>query len=193
MAYIRCVSSLSLALLLAACASAPGPSSRGSASNDLRLCGGGIVSNAPRSDARGEVVDFAPVVRLRGNTLLRAPVAGCLSSGFGPRRGGAGSFHKGIDLYTGRPRAVLAGGAGVVTFVGRQRGYGRVVIISHERGVETRYAHLSSIARGLSPGDRIVQSERIAMTGDTGNASAVHLHYEILVDGQARDPLTLGM
>ena len=182
-------SSAALAFALAACATAPGPPT--AQSGALFVCAGG-VSNAPATDGRGRVKGYQPVASLRGARLLRAPVEACVSSGFGPRRGGAGSFHEGLDLYTGRPRAVAAGGDGVVEFIGSQRGYGRTIVIRHGSGLKTRYAHLSSYARGLKPGDRVYQGEQIAMTGRTGNATAVHLHYEILVRGRPVDPLRAG-
>lgn len=155
----------------------------------LYLCQGMRVSNAPAVTGRSAVADFTPLIAIRAVRLLRAPVDACMSSGFGPRRGGAGSFHYGLDLFTGRPRAVGAGGDGVVAFAGSQRGYGRVVIVDHGDGVTTRYAHLSSLAPRLRRGDRLRQGEVLGATGDSGNATAIHLHYEIRVDGVAIDPL----
>lgn len=129
---------------------------------------------------------------MRGKKLLRAPVAACVSSGFGPRRGGAGSFHHGVDLFTRGPSPVYAGGDGVIESVQTLRGYGKTVLITHGRGIKTRYAHLSEYARGLKSGARVSRGEMIGRTGRTGNATAIHLHYEILVDGRRQNPLTVG-
>lgn len=177
-------------LTLAACASAPG-SGIGGANSQLSLCSGTSISNAPATDARGVLINYQPQTNVAGVWLYRAPVDACVSSGFGPRRGGAGRFHEGVDLYTGRPRAIVAGGDGVVEFIGKQRGYGRTIVIRHSNLVQTRYAHLSSYERGLSRGDRVRRGTLIGQTGDSGNATAVHLHYEILVRNRPVDPLTV--
>ena len=73
-----------------------------------------------------------------------------------------------------------------------QRGYGLVIEIAHANGVITRYAHLSSVAPELREGERVSAGQPIARTGRTGNATAVHLHYEILVDGRPLDPVRAG-
>ena len=189
---MRCVFVLVGFLGLAACATGPaGPGGAGPAQDALYVCAM-RVSNAPATDSAGRIRGFDPTVQIAGVYLLRAPVAACVSSGYGPRRGGAGSFHEGLDLYTGSPRKVVAGGDGVIEFVGSQRGYGRTVVIRHNARVKTRYAHLSSYADGLREGRRVRQGEALGKTGRTGNATAVHLHYEILLRGRPVDPLTAG-
>lgn len=190
---MRFVVFVGLSSLVVGCATAPGPGGAPSgAPPRLSVCAGGGISNAPPTDGRGRITGFDPIAYVDGTALLRAPVNGCVSSGFGPRRGGAGSFHEGLDLYTGRPRTVVSGGDGVIEFIGSQRGYGRTVTIRHSRSVKTRYAHLSSYAGRLREGARIRQGEPIGMTGATGNATAVHLHYEILVRGRPINPISAG-
>ncbi|MEZ5891569.1 MAG: M23 family metallopeptidase [Parvularculaceae bacterium] len=185
-----------LACLAAACATTParqaGASSRATISSDLQLCPGVVISNAPSADGSRRISGYHAIANVSGATLYRAPVKACVSSGYGPRKGGASSFHKGVDLYTGEPRTVYAGGDGVVSAVGNFSGYGNTVLIDHGRGVETRYAHLSDIAQGVRRGARVAMGEPIGRTGKTGNATAVHLHYEILVGGRAHNPLTIG-
>ncbi|MEM9494761.1 MAG: M23 family metallopeptidase [Pseudomonadota bacterium] len=179
----------SLAMMMAA-ACATAPQGQG-ASSKLAVCPG-RVSNAPPTDGRDRIRNFSATVNVRGAIIERAPVAGaCLSSGYGPRRRGGGRFHYGIDLYTKGPRPIRAGGDGVVEMVDRLRGYGRTVVIRHKRGVKTRYGHLSSYAKGLRPGRRVRRGEIIGKTGESGNATAIHLHYEIIINGKARDPLGL--
>lgn len=178
------------AVALAACATAPAPSAGAPYSkHDLQVCPGMRVSNAPPVGSRGEITAYSPLTVIRGVMLARAPVDACLSSAYGPRSGGAGSFHDGLDLYTGSPRPVLAGGDGRIASILQQRGYGLVIEIDHRNGVSTRYAHLSAIAPGLRSGAHVAAGEEIARTGRTGNATAVHLHYEILVDGRPVNPL----
>jgi murein DD-endopeptidase MepM/ murein hydrolase activator NlpD len=132
---------------------------------------------------------FAPV---RGIFVALAPVDGCLSSGYGARPGGRGAFHNGVDFATGRvPRPIYAAADGVVAEAQTRTGYGSQIVIDHGNGVETRYAHLSSYADGVKPGARVRRGEAIGMTGSTGVANGIHLHYEILVDRRTIDPLAI--
>jgi murein DD-endopeptidase MepM/ murein hydrolase activator NlpD len=180
-----------LPFALAACATAPSaPPPDGAFPRAMGLCSGD-VSNAPEADGRGRIEEFTPFVELRGVILARAPVAGCLSSGFGPREGGAGKFHAGIDIATVTPKPVRAAADGVVARADYQGAWGNKILIEHRRGVETRYAHLSEYAPRIVRGVRVSAGEVIGYTGKTGNATGVHLHYEILVDGRALNPLTL--
>lgn len=186
----RKAAALAMALALAACATTPiRTASAPFSARSLSLCSGVSVSNAPAASNSREIFSYTPFTRIRGVTLARAPVEACVSSGYGPRSGGAGSFHEGVDLFTGSPREVFAGGAGRVHTIGEQRGYGLTVEIRHADGVTTRYAHLSSVAPELSEGSRVSAGQRIARTGRSGNATAVHLHYEIRVGGRPQDPL----
>jgi len=183
------------AVTLSACVSSGSRDSvspKGSIRSALRICPGGGISNAPPTNDHGEVSRFTPIANISGVFLARAPVNACISSGFGPRRGGAGRFHYGLDLYTRSPSAIHAAGDGVIEEMKSQRGYGRTILIRHSGRVKTRYAHLSSYARGLRQGDHIRQGQVIGLTGESGNATAVHLHYEIIVNGKPRNPLTVG-
>jgi len=175
-------------LLLSVNACATSPSDPVTSNAELKLCKT-RVSNAPRTDNAGYIVNYNPFIEVRGITLARSPVSGCLSSGFGPRRGGAGRLHKGIDLYTGEPRVIIAAATGDVIEVGNQRGFGRTILIRHRNGVMTRYAHLSSYAPHIREGMRVKAGTLLGRTGKSGNATAVHLHYEILVKGKAINPL----
>lgn len=190
-----------IACLAAACASTPAHRTDRHAApgvspvaSTLTLCPGVRIANAPATDGARRIIDYTPETYVRGEALYRAPVSACVSSGFGPRSGtgGAGGFHNGVDLYTRSPAPVYAGGDGVVKAVTQMRGYGNIVIIRHRNGVETRYAHLSEFAPGLRPGARVRRGDTIGRTGRTGNATAVHLHYEVLVDGRRQNPLTVG-
>ena len=131
------------------------------------------------------------MTRVSGATLARAPVRGCLSSGFGPRHDRAGT-HAGIDLSTRHPHPIYAAGAGVVESIGTINGYGKTVLIQHNARVKTRYGHLSSYDSKIHVGHKVRQGDVIGRTGKTGNATAVILHYEIIVDGAPRDPLSVG-
>jgi murein DD-endopeptidase MepM/ murein hydrolase activator NlpD len=183
---------LAAALALAACATAPQRGGAPYSAASLALCPGVAISNAPAAAGNRQILSYTPFTRVRGVMLARAPVNSCVSSAYGPRSGGAGSFHEGVDLYTGSPRAVVAGGDGRIQSIGTLRGYGLTIEIRHARGVSTRYAHLSSVAPNLRAGMSVAAGETIARTGKSGNATAIHLHYEILIDGRPRDPLRVG-
>ncbi len=195
---LRALAALMTALFIAACATTPSTTPRATSSlptgigADLKLCPGLNVANAPSVHSGRNIANFTPYTNVRGVSLLRAPVDACFSSGFGPRRGGASRTHRGIDLYTGAPRTIRAAGDGTVTFMGVQSGYGYTLVINHGSGVETLYAHLSRFGDGLARGVRVRQGDPIGRTGETGNATAVHLHYEILIDGRAQNPLLVG-
>ena len=190
---MRRVIAVFLTASLTACATAPAPDQRDAGiSSSLTLCPGTHISNAPEIDQHRRIVNYSAQTRVGGTTLYRAPVNACVSSGFGPRRGGAGSFHSGVDLYTRSPAPIYAGGDGIIEAVETMRGYGKTVMIRHRTGLKTRYAHLSRYASGLRPGARVTRGDHIGHTGDTGNATAVHLHYEIISGGRARNPLTIG-
>lgn len=177
------------ALALAACATAPERVAAPPPANALYLCPKIFIANAPPAGPDGRLSFYTPFLLVRGLALRRAPVEACLSSAYGVRTGGAGIVHDGLDLYTGEPRAVVAAASGRVAFVRQQNGYGLTIEIDHGRGVATRYAHLSSLAPDAREGARVAAGETIARTGRSGNATAVHLHYEIRIDGFPADPL----
>lgn len=106
------------------------------------------------------------------------------TSGFGPRWG---RMHNGTDFAAPVGTDIHAAGDGVVTFAGWSGGYGRLIKIRHDNGVETRYAHLSQIR--VSVGERVSRGELIGDMGNSGRSTGSHLHYEIRVNGQAVDPM----
>lgn len=107
------------------------------------------------------------------------------TSGFGRRWGRA---HEGIDMAGPVGTPIYTTGDGVVTFAGRQSGYGILIKVQHELGVETRYAHLSAIS--VKVGQRVSQGERIGAMGNTGRSTGPHLHYEVRMKGRAVDPMS---
>lgn len=113
------------------------------------------------------------------------------TSGFGYRRDprGAGTrMHSGVDWAGPQGTPIFASGSGVVTHAGRQSGYGNLVIIQHDFGLESYYAHLSSIA--VNVGQRVSRGDRIGGMGATGRTTGVHLHYEIRSGGRPINPMT---
>ena len=106
------------------------------------------------------------------------------SSNYGARWG---RRHEGIDMALPVGNAVHSTAEGVVIFAGWQRGYGNVIKIQHELGIETRYGHLSKIH--VSQGQRVSRGTRIGDSGNTGRSTGPHLHYEVRVNGTAVDPM----
>ena len=101
--------------------------------------------------------------------------------------------HKGVDYAAATGTKVKATADGVVSFVGTQGGYGKVVMINHQGRYTTVYGHLSRYAKGLRQGQRVEQGEIIGHVGMTGLASGPHLHYEFKINGQHRDPLRVAL
>lgn len=101
--------------------------------------------------------------------------------------------HKGVDFAAPIGTKVRATADGAVSFVGKQGGYGNVIMINHQGRHETVYGHLSKFAKGLRRGQRVAQGEVIGYVGMTGMTSGPHLHYEFRLDGQQRDPMRIAL
>src|SRR5699024_4727309 len=97
--------------------------------------------------------------------------------------------HYGVDLAAPMGTPIKAAASGHVKFVGRDGGYGRLVILDHFDPYSTRYGHLSRFADGLHKGDFVHQGQVIGYVGCSGEALGPHLHFEIRVDGVPKPPL----
>lgn len=162
--------------------------------SQLIACNGGAGSNLGEIGYRGESLLYTPYIDTPAGPLLRNPTEGaCLSSGFGWRGSlDSGRQHNGLDLANPNGGFIYAAGDGRIAYADYRGGYGNVVEIDHGRGVRTVYAHLSEIDQNLRPGDRVNAGAPIARMGMTGNATGVHLHYEVWIDGLLVDPLHYG-
>jgi murein DD-endopeptidase MepM/ murein hydrolase activator NlpD len=112
------------------------------------------------------------------------------SSPFGYRRDpktGGRRMHSGTDFAAGMGTPIHSTAEGVVTHAGWSSGYGRLVKIQHEFGVETRYAHMSKLR--VKVGQRVSRGQRIGDMGTSGRSTGVHLHYEVRVGGKAVNPM----
>ena len=98
-------------------------------------------------------------------------------------------MHHGVDYAAPIGTPVFAVGEGVVKFAGWRGGYGKLVIIKHPKGFETRYGHLSYIA--VKPGQHVNQGQFIGRVGSTGLSTGPHLHFEVRQHGRLLNPLTL--
>lgn len=120
---------------------------------------------------------------------LRWPSAGIVTSRFGWRVHpifGRREFHTGMDIATRYGSPVVAARSGIVRFVGWMAGYGRLVVVDHDGGVETSYSHLSSAL--VNPGDRVAAGQVIGRIGNSGWSTGPHLFFEVRRNGVPVDP-----
>lgn len=99
--------------------------------------------------------------------------------------------HKGVDYAAPTGAPVRAVSDAVVSFAGRQGGYGNLVLLKHKSPYSTAYGHLSRFAKGVKHGAKISQGQVIGYVGSTGLASGPHLHYEFRVNNVQQNPLAL--
>jgi murein DD-endopeptidase MepM/ murein hydrolase activator NlpD len=128
--------------------------------------------------------------RQEQSLLSGRPVkGGYMSSHYGWRTdpiSGKRSMHSGLDFAGKRGSEVVAVASGVVTFVGRDAGYGNVVEISHGDTYSTRYAHNQE--NRVEIGDVVRKGDTIALMGSSGRSTGSHVHYEIYKNGRSVDP-----
>lgn len=129
---------------------------------------------------------------LAGATPSMWPVIGWLTAGFGGRLDpftGAPAQHLGLDISADRGQPVRATANGTVEWAGRHPEFGNLVVVAHEFGLTTRYAHLSRIA--VQVGASVRRGDLLGYVGATGRATAPHLHYEVWANGRPINPLRL--
>lgn len=149
-------------------------------------------------DAMNVMQYYTPEGNSLHKSFLRSPLEFTrISSGFS-----LGRFHpilqrmkahKGVDMAAPTGTRIRASGDAVVDFVGQKGGYGNVISLKHANGVSTVYGHLSRFADGLHRGEKVAQGDIIGFVGMTGLATGPHLHYEFLVNGEHRDPMTVAL
>lgn len=141
---------------------------------------------------------YTPEGKSVRKAFLRSPIefsrvsSGFTSSRFHPILNKWRS-HKGTDFAAPTGTKVKVTADGVVSVVGRQNGYGNVIMVSHQGRYTTVYGHLSRYAQGLHKGQHVAQGEVIGYVGMTGLATGPHLHYEFRVGDQQRDPLRVAL
>ena len=145
-------------------------------------------------DRLSEQVDLMNLYRLAYLSVpIGHPVRGAnrFTSGFGYRihpLTGRRQHHDGADFAAPTGTDVVSTGGGVVTFAGRDSGYGKAVRIRHMNGITSVYGHLSRIR--VKRGQRVARGQHIGDIGSTGQSTGPHLHYEIRLGRKAVDPTT---
>ncbi|HEY7638686.1 MAG TPA: M23 family metallopeptidase [Steroidobacteraceae bacterium] len=121
----------------------------------------------------------------------RPVMSGWISSYFGHRADpftGRSAFHRGLDFAGPAGAEVVAVASGVVTYAKDRFGYGKCVEINHGNGYVTRYAHNQRVL--VQAGDTVQKGQPIALIGSTGRSTGPHLHFEVLKQGRAVDPMS---
>ena len=126
--------------------------------------------------------------------FLRAPLDfAYISSHFNPNRMHPIlhkiKAHNGVDYAAKRNTPIMASGDGVISFLGRQSGYGRTIEIKHGGNIKTLYAHLEKFENKLKVGSKIKQGDIIGYVGDSGQATGPHLHFEFWQGEERTDPV----
>ncbi len=117
------------------------------------------------------------------------PVRGRITSPYGMRViSGRKDFHAGIDIGGPTGTTIVAAESGRVSYAGYMRGYGNVIILSHDGGYSTVYGHNS--VNLVRKGQYVKRGSIIAKLGSTGNATGPHLHFEIRASGKPVNPLS---
>jgi murein DD-endopeptidase MepM/ murein hydrolase activator NlpD len=126
---------------------------------------------------------------LLSSTPSIRPTDGWISSGFGYRISpftGLREFHKGFDIASHKGTKIIATADGIVTFVGRNGSYGKMIKIDHGHGIITRYGHLQKTLK--KRGEAVKRGDVIALMGNTGRSTGPHVHYEVLLNGLPVNP-----
>jgi murein DD-endopeptidase MepM/ murein hydrolase activator NlpD len=126
----------------------------------------------------------------KGSGTFAMPLHASITSPFGWRRHpifGVRKFHTGVDIAGANHSVIRASDSGTVLVSGWYGGYGKVVIVSHGKGMSTLYAHLASAA--VDQGQSVHKGDIIGYEGTTGFSTGPHLHFEVRVDGKPNNPL----
>jgi len=150
-------------------------------------------SSFGRSSSKGEedllkLLDY--YVEMLRTLPFGAPVEGYINSGFGYRMspfGGGVRMHQGVDFSLSSGTKIRSTADGIIQTVSRDSTYGLRIDILHKRGVLTRYAHLSQVQ--VREGQEVSRGDVIGLVGSTGRSTGPHLHYEVRIGGEARNPL----
>jgi murein DD-endopeptidase MepM/ murein hydrolase activator NlpD len=144
-----------------------------------------------KEKSMAELMDMLNSIKLVvDSTPTILPANGWISSYYGKRVSPFGRgvvFHEGIDISLRPGTPIRAAAGGVVVYAGWEQGYGRLVVIDHGFGYKTKYAHNSAIK--VKVGQRVKRGTVVALSGNSGDSTGPHCHFEILVGNKIVDPL----
>ena len=146
------------------------------------------VAPQPKVETAGpaETQDVAGQAPVEGGAGMRWPVRGKVISGFGPKSNGL--KNEGINIAVPEGTSVRAADGGVVAYAGNElKGYGNLVLIRHDNGYVTAYAHAKELF--VKRGDTVKRGDVIAKAGQTGSVSSPQLHFEVRKGATALDPI----
>lgn len=144
------------------------------------------VLTQPQNQISAKGIAAIPAYTGSGDGILRAPMEHIeVSSPFGASRGYR--RHAGVDLRNPKGTAIGSATDGVVIFAGYSGSYGNIIKVDHGEGLQTYYAHCDSIY--VSVGETVVKGQTIGTVGRTGNATGNILHFEVRVNGVAKNPM----
>ena len=148
---------------------------------------GNIVSRTVLSASVPEILEVGTkeVTGMGSGTLIKPVSGGTVTSRFGARDGRR-TAHKGVDIACAGGTPVAAADEGVCITAEYRNDYGNLIIIDHQNGYKTYYAHLSSI--GVAVGDVIEKGQIIGETGSTGISTGPHIHFEVRKDDEPCNP-----
>lgn len=148
-------------------------------------------------DANGEGDYYDGEGKSTRKALMKTPLdVTVVTSSYGKRKHpvlGYTRMHKGVDFRARTGTPIMAAGDGVVERASRYGSYGNYIRIRHNGTYSTAYAHLSKYGKGIKAGARVRQGQVIGYAGATGRVSAAHLHYEVMMNGNQVNPLTLDL
>jgi murein DD-endopeptidase MepM/ murein hydrolase activator NlpD len=142
------------------------------------------AGQVPDDQGQPQLADQAPIDG--GASGLRWPVRGKVISGFGPKSNGL--KNEGINIAVPEGTSVRAADSGVVAYAGNElKGYGNLILIRHDNGYVTAYAHAKELF--VKRGDTVKRGDVIAKAGQTGSVSSPQLHFEVRKGATALDPM----
>ena len=144
-----------------------------------------VVPGAIRLDSGKAVSSGKPNYgKKKSKHLLRWPLKGVITTRFGKKHGRP---HDGIDIAAARGETISSAGSGKVLYSDRHGGYGNLVVIQHEGGLVTVYAH--NLKNLVKKGQSVRAGQKIALVGDSGKASGPHLHFEVRRGADPQNPM----
>lgn len=151
------------------------------------LLGAAEIARADQEELKKLKQHVTEVYAKMSSVPSKWPVYGRISSGYGYRVSPWRGMHTGVDIKASYGYPIRATAPGVVSFSGWRSGYGRTVVVQHEYGFSTLYAHCSSLL--VIKGEKVEAGKIVGRVGVSGYSTGAHLHYEVLKDSHPINPM----